>query len=281
MSIRVVMNNCVMPRDMFFGKAWPHEQFLIGEDTIDLCVSPLSQRKNAVQIHMAALWNNEVLTFHDLNSEMKKDNVRLYLQDLSDRLKAIVEKYFMWPDDGEHDMYVSFGALTEVPEDADPLETNMRFILMVKDILPIEDPLELDMIHKSLKGEFGNWVEQVIRDVQKKQSPEELKKDVSVVLDADLMKHEQEDLGLESLAAIVAVTFALFGVLFRNWMVFQFVAFVFGGYVAYISYKKQKWVCMAMGLVACVVGLVFTIIAFGTLRENWKEVGEKFASQNK
>ena len=48
---------------------------------------------------------------------------------------------------------------------------------MVKDILPIEDPTELDMIHKALKGEFGNWLEEVISDVHKKVPVEEMKKD--------------------------------------------------------------------------------------------------------
>ena len=272
MSVKVVIGQCVMPRDMFFGTAWPHEQCIIGEDTLDLVVSPMSQRKNAVQIHMAAMWNGEVLTFHDLNAEMKKDNVKLYLQSLSERLKAIVEKYFMWPEDGEHDMHVSFGSLTERSEDSDPLETNMRFVLMVKDILPIEDPLELDMIHKSLKGEFGNWLEEVISDVHKKASVEEMKKDVSVLLDVDLMKHEQEDLGLESMLAIFSLLFAGLGILLLDWFVFQVIAAFLGGYVAYRSYQKQKWVCMALGLIACVIGVVFCLIAYNELRDSMKGV---------
>ena len=272
MSVKVVMGQCVMPRDMFFGKAWPHEQCIIGEDTLEIVVSPMSQRKNAVQIHMAAMWNKEVLTFHDLNADMKKDNVKLYLQSLSERLRAIVEKYFMWPDDGEHDMIVSFGNLTERSGDADPLETNMRFVLMVKDILPIEDPLELDMIHKSLKGEFSNWLEDVISDVHKKASPEELKKDVSVLLDVDLMKHEKEDLGLESTLAIFSLLFAGIGIAMSDWFLFQVLAAVMGGYVAFRSFQKQKWVCMALGIVACIIGIVFLIIAYGSLRDSMANV---------
>ncbi len=271
MSVKAVMSHCVMPRDMFFGTAWEHEQCIIGEDTLDICVSPLSQRKNAVQIHMAAMWNKEVLTFHDLNADMKKDNVKLYLQSLSERLRAIVEKYFMWPDDDVHDMLISFGDLKEW-DDSDPLQTNMRFILMVKDILPIEDPLELDMIHKSLKGEFSNWLEEVISDVQKKKTPEELRRDPTMVLDVDLMKHETEDLGLESTFAIFALLFAGLGFLFKDWFIFQVIAIVMGSYVAYRSYQKQKWICMAMGIVAAIVGIVFTGIAYGLLREEMKNV---------
>lgn len=272
MSVKVVMGQCVMPRDMFFGTAWPHEQCIIGEDTLELVVSPMSQRKNAVQIHMAAMWNGEVLTFHDLNAEMKKDNVKLYLQSLSERLKAIVEKYFIWPEDGEHDMHVSFGSLTEKKEEDDPLETNMRFVLMVKDILPIDDPMELDMIHKSLKGEFSNWLEEVISDVHKKVSVEEMKKDASVLLDVELMKHEQEDLGLESMLAIFSLLFAGLGILLSEWFVFQVIAAFLGGYVAYRSYQKQKWVCMALGLVASMIGLVFCILAYNELRDSMKGV---------
>ena len=77
MSVKAVMGQCVMPKEMFFGTAWPHEQCIIGEDTLELVVSPLSQRNNAVQIHMAAMWNKEVLTFHDLNAGMKKENVMI------------------------------------------------------------------------------------------------------------------------------------------------------------------------------------------------------------
>ncbi len=272
MSVKAVMGQCVMPKEMFFGTAWPHEQCIIGEDTLELVVSPLSQRNNAVQIHMAAMWNKEVLTFHDLNAGMKKDNVKLYLQSLSERLRAIVEKYFMWPDDDVHNMTISFGSLTERKEDDDPLETNMRFVLMVKDILPIEDPTELDMIHKSLKGEFSNWLEEVISDVHQKKSVEELKKDPTVVLDVDLMKHEQEDLGLESTFAIFSLVFAGLGILWKDWFIFQVIAIVMGGYVAYRSYQKQRWVCMVLGLIASIVGIVFTGIAYGVLREQMKNV---------
>ena len=261
MSVKAVMGQCVMPKEMFFGTAWPHEQCIIGEDTLELVVSPLSQRNNAVQIHMAAMWNKEVLTFHDLNAGMKKENVKLYLQSLSERLRAIVEKYFMWPDDDVHNMTISFGSLSERKEDDDPLETNMRFVLMVKDILPIEDPTELDMIHKSLKGEFSNWLEEVISDVHQKKSVEELKKDPTVVLDVDLMKHEQEDLGLESTFAIFSLVFAGLGILWKDWFIFQVIAIVMGGYVAYRSYQKQRWVCMVLGLIASIVGIVFTGIA--------------------
>ncbi len=272
MSVKAVMGQCVMPKEMFFGTAWPHEQCIIGEDTLELVVSPLSQRNNAVQIHMAAMWNKEVLTFHDLNAGMKKENVKLYLQSLSERLCAIVEKYFMWPDDDVHNMTISFGSLTERKEDDDPLETNMRFVLMVKDILPIEDPTELDMIHKSLKGEFSNWLEEVISDVHQKKSVEELKKDPTVVLDVDLMKHEQEDLGLESTFAIFSLVFAGLGILWKDWFIFQVIAIVMGGYVAYRSYQKQRWVCMVLGLIASIVGIVFTGIAYGVLREQMKNV---------
>ena len=272
MSVKAVMGQCVMPKEMFFGTAWPHEQCIIGEDTLELVVSPLSQRNNAVQIHMAAMWNKEVLTFHDLNAGMKKENVKLYLQSLSERLRAIVEKYFMWPDDDVHNMTISFGSLTEQKEDDDPLETNMRFVLMVKDILPIEDPTELDMIHKSLKGEFSNWLEEVISDVHQKKSVEELKKDPTVVLDVDLMKHEQEDLGLESTFAIFSLVFAGLGILWKDWFIFQVIAIVMGGYVAYRSYQKQRWVCMVLGLIASIVGIVFTGIAYGVLREQMKNV---------
>ena len=272
MSVKAVMGQCVMPKEMFFGTAWPHEQCIIGEDTLELVVSPLSQRNNAVQIHMAAMWNKEVLTFHDLNAGMKKENVKLYLQSLSERLRAIVEKYFMWPDDDVHNMTISFGSLTERKEDDDPLETNMRFVLMVKDILPIEDPMELDMIHKSLKGEFSNWLEEVISDVHQKKSVEELKKDPTVVLDVDLMKHEQEDLGLESTFAIFSLVFAGLGILWKDWFIFQVIAIVMGGYVAYRSYQKQRWVCMVLGLIASIVGIVFTGIAYGVLREQMKNV---------
>lgn len=272
MSVKAVMGQCVMPKEMFFGTAWPHEQCIIGEDTLELVVSPLSQRNNAVQIHMAAMWNKEVLTFHDLNAAMKKENVKLYLQSLSERLRAIVEKYFMWPDDDVHNMTISFGSLTERKEDDDPLETNMRFVLMVKDILPIEDPTELDMIHKSLKGEFSNWLEEVISDVHQKKSVEELKKDPTVVLDVDLMKHEQEDLGLESTFAIFSLVFAGLGILWKDWFIFQVIAIVMGGYVAYRSYQKQRWVCMVLGLIASIVGIVFTGIAYGVLREQMKNV---------
>ena len=272
MSVKAVMGQCVMPKEMFFGTAWPHEQCIIGEDTLELVVSPLSQRNNAVQIHMAAMWNKEVLTFHDLNAGMKKENVKLYLQSLSERLRAIVEKYFMWPDDDVHNMTISFGSLSERKEDDDPLETNMRFVLMVKDILPIEDPTELDMIHKSLKGEFSNWLEEVISDVHQKKSVEELKKDPTVVLDVDLMKHEQEDLGLESTFAIFSLVFAGLGILWKDWFIFQVIAIVMGGYVAYRSYQKQRWVCMVLGLIASIVGIVFTGIAYGVLREQMKNV---------
>ena len=272
MSVKAFMGQCVMPKDMFLGTAWPHEQIIIGEDTLEMVVSPLSQRKNAVQIHMAAMWNGEVLTFHDLNAEMKKDNVKLYLASLSDRLRSIVEKYFMWPDDEIHDMLISFGGLTERKDDDDQLETNMRFVLMVKDILPIEDPTELDMIHKSLKGEFSNWLEEVISDVHKKKTPEELKKDPTVVLDVELMKHEQEDLGLESTFAIFSLVFAGLGILWKDWFVFQAMAIVMGAYVAYRSYQKQRWVCMVLGMIACIVGVVFTGVAYGALREQMKNV---------
>ena len=272
MSVKVVMGQCVMPKDMFFGTAWPHEQCIIGEDTLELVVSPMSQRKNAVQIHMAAMWNGEVLTFHDLNADMKKDNVKLYLQSLSERLRAIVEKYFMWPEDGEHDMHVSFGSLTEREKESDPLETNMRFVLMVKDILPIEDPMELDMIHKSLKGEFSNWLEDVISDVHKKESVEELKKDASVLLDVELMKHDKEDLGLESTFAIFSLLFAGLGIILCDWFFFQVIAAVMGGYVAFRSFQKQKWVCMALGIIACILGTVFIIVAYAALRESMANV---------
>ena len=36
MSVKAVMGQCVMPKEMFFGTAWPHEQCIIGEDTLEL-----------------------------------------------------------------------------------------------------------------------------------------------------------------------------------------------------------------------------------------------------
>jgi len=264
------MGQCVMPEEMFFGTAWPHEQCIIGEDTLELCVSPISQRKNAIQIHMAAMWNREVLTFHDLNANMRKENVKLYLESLSRRLSGIVEKYFTWPEDGEHEMRISFGSLSERSDTDDPLETNMRFFLMVKDVLPIDDPRELDMIHKSLKGEFSNWLEEVISDVPKKRSPEEIKQDLAVILDVDLMKHEKEDLGLESTFAIFSILFAGLGIILQDWFIFQVIAVVMGLYVALRSYQKQRWVCMALGIVACALGLAFAGIAFKDLSKTLK-----------
>ncbi|MBR5712121.1 MAG: hypothetical protein IKX54_00840 [Lachnospiraceae bacterium] len=272
MSVKVVMGQCAMPRDMFFGTAWPHEQFIIGGDTLEMVVSPLSQKKNAVQIHMAAMWNGEVLSFRDLNADMKKDTVRKYLSSLSNRLRGIIEKYFMWPDDGEHDMYVSFGSLDEKGDAEDPILTNMRFVLMVKDILPIEDPKELELIHKSLKGEFGNWLEEVISDVHRKKTPEELKKDPAAVLDVDLMKHDQEDLGLESTFAIFSLVFAGMGIPFSEWFIFQVLAIVMGAYVALRSYQKQRWICMVLGIVACLIGIAFVGVAYGDLREAMKDI---------
>ena len=44
--------------------------------------------------------------------------------------------------------------------------------------------------------------------------------------------------------------------------------FFLGGYVAFRSYQKQKWICMAMGIIACVLGVVFGAMAYAALREN-------------
>jgi hypothetical protein len=86
------------------------------------------------------------------------------------------------------------------------------------------------------------------------------------------MKHEQEDLGLESTFAIFSLVFAGLGILWKDWFIFQVIAIVMGGYVAYRSYQKQRWVCMVLGLIASIVGIVFTGIAYGVLREQMKNV---------
>ena len=273
MSIKTVLTHSVMPNEMFVCTAWPHEQCFICNDQLELCVSPLSQRKNAVQIHMAAMWNGQVLTFHDLNSKMKADTVNQYLQMLTERLKTIVTQYFVWGDDEDHEVIVSFGSLKQFEEGtSDPLATDMRLVLMVKDTLPINDEKERDMIHKSLRGEFCNWLEEVISDVPKEVSPEALKKDPSVILDVNLMSHEKQDLELESTLSIFALLFALFGIFLSDWFFFQVLAIILGGYVAFRSYKKQKYVCMALGIVACVVGCVFAALAFAELQESMKNV---------
>ena len=86
------------------------------------------------------------------------------------------------------------------------------------------------------------------------------------------MKHEKEDLGLESTFAIFSLLFAGLGIFLRDWFFFQFIAAVMGAYVAFRSFQKQKWVCMALGCIACVLGLVFLIIAYGELRESMANV---------
>ena len=45
-----------------------------------------------------------------------------------------------------------------------------------------------------------------------------------------------------------------------------------GGYVAFRSFQKQKWVCMALGIIACILGTVFIIVAYAALRESMANV---------
>ncbi len=269
MSIRTVIGRCVMPRDIFHAAMWKKDTEFLDDEQYEVCISPFVRKANALQIHLAALCDGQVLRFSGLNETMKQDRIRIYLDELQKRLSNIVEKLFMWPDDGEHELVISYG-YADAKKRENICATNMRIVLMLKDSLPMQREEEL-LVRKRLKGELLNWMEEVRHDVQVDQRAA-YEKDYRAILAADLLPHEKENTDILNTMTIISVAILFVSFFIIDYFFCQVVALVVAGYTAYRSFQKQKYVSMGICIAVAVVAMLLCFIAYKELSSSMQGV---------
>lgn len=269
MSIRTVIGRCVMPREIFHAAMWKKETEFLDDEQYEVCISPFVRKANALQIHLAALCNGQVLNFSGLNESMKQERIRIYLDELHKRLTNIVEKLFMWADEDEHELVISYG-YADSRKKENIGATNLRLVLMLKDSLPMQREEELS-VRKRLKGELLNWMEEVRHDVQVDQHAT-YEKDYHAILAADLLPHEKENTDILNTMTIISVAILFVSFFIMDYFFCQVIALVVAGYTGYRSFQKQKYVCMSICIAVALVALLFCFITYKELQSSMQGI---------
>ncbi|MBO4398914.1 MAG: hypothetical protein J5795_02165 [Lachnospiraceae bacterium] len=257
MSVNSVVNHCVMPKDMFNAKMWKAENVFAGNSTFDIVVSPASKKNGAIQFHIAALKDDSVVTFDDLNKTLYDVTVGKYFDELNDRLASAMESHVKWIHTGNHDIYVSYGGTEQWEENTSLKKQAIRLILMVKNVEKMNDQEELTL-RKILKGELLEWMDSVILDrpaIEK--TKQDYENDLVHLMDPSMLPHSKELFNPVPIITLVGIIFAILGVFYSKLLLFQVGALVLGAYAAYRSYQKGMREYTIINAIVCVISLYF------------------------
>ena len=262
MSVNSVVKHCVMPKDMYLAKMWKSENVVIGTSTYQIVVSPASKKNGAVQFHIAALKDGEVLTFKDLNSNLYDITIRKYIDELTERLSGVMESQVRWIHTGNHDIYISYGGLEQWTEEDAPSDTGIRVILMVKNVENM-DPQAETTLRKILKGDLVEWMETVIMDkpaIQK--TKEDYENDLVKVADISMIPHEKSSFDPIPIMTVLALAFSILGVFLSQLLVFQVIGMVIGAYTSFRAYQKGSKQVAVINGICCLISLYFVYYGY-------------------
>ena len=257
MGLNSVVNHCVMPKDMYVAKMWKAENVFAGNSTYDIVVSPASKKNGAIQFHLAALKDGNVLTFEDLNKTLFEITVKKYFDELNDRLATAMGGHIRWVHTGNHDIYVSYGGTEQWDENESLKKTPLRIILMVKNVDKLSDQEEITL-RKILKGELLEWMDSVIQDrpaIEK--TKEDYENDLVRIMDTTMLPHNTDVFNPVPIITLVAIIFAILGVFKWSLLLFQVGSLVMSAYAAYRSYQKELKEYTIVNVVVCLVSLYF------------------------
>ncbi len=270
MRIQPVISQCVMPKEIFYAGMWKKDTEYLDDSVYEICVSPFARKGNALQIHLGAFENGEVLSFAGLNKQLSDRRAEAYFGELEKQFLSVVSKCFEWEDGETHDVVISYGSMVSKKGDTAYAKRELRLVIMVKDSLPMEKTEE-EMVRKKLKGELLNWMEEVRHDVQLDHS-EKYAKDYRAILSVELLHHEQDRGDILNTLAIISAAILFVSYFLMDWFFFQIIAFVFAGYTAFRAAQKKKYVCMSICLVIAAVSLAFCLMSYQDLKESMKNV---------
>ncbi|MBO4697541.1 MAG: hypothetical protein J5643_09745 [Lachnospiraceae bacterium] len=257
MSVNSVVKHCVMPKDMYLAKMWKSENVVIGSATYQIVVSPASKKNGAVQFHVAALKDGEVLNFKDLNENLYDITIQKYLDELNERLSSAIESQIRWIHTGNHDIYVSYGGQEQWLDSDSPSETGIRIILMVKNVENM-NPEEETKLRKILKGELVEWMETVIADKPAiRKTKEDYENDLVKVVDISMIPHDKTSFNPVPLMTVIGLAFAILGVFFSQYLFFQAGGLVVSAYAAFRAYQKGEKEFMIVNCCVCAISLYF------------------------
>ncbi|MBQ6106463.1 MAG: hypothetical protein IJL03_11100 [Lachnospiraceae bacterium] len=262
MSVNSVVKHCVMPKDMYLAKMWKSENVVIGTSTYQIVVSPASKKNGAVQFHVAALKDGEVVTFKDLNSNLYDITIRKYIDELTERLSNVMESQVRWIHTGNHDIYISYGGIEQWTEEDSPADTGIRLILMVKNVENM-DAQEETTLRKILKGDLVEWMETVIMDkpaIQK--TKEDYANDLVRVADISMIPHEKSSFDSVPIMTVLALLFSTLGVFFSQYLVFQVIGMVVAAYTAYRAYQKGAREIAIINGICCLISIYFVYYGY-------------------
>ena len=260
MGVNSVIKHCVMPKDMYNAKSWKSENVVIGTGTYQIVVSPAAKKNGAVQFHIAAMKDGAVLKFGDLNKNLYEVTVRKYLDELNDRLASAMESQIRWIHTGNHDIFVSYGSLEQWQDENQLADTDIRIILMVKNVESMNQ-IEETTLRKILKGELVEWMEAVLMDkpaIQK--TKEDYENDIVKVMDISMLPHDSTSFNPVPVVTVLAMGFAILGVFFSSLLVFQVGALVMSAYAAFRAYQKEQNPMNPLTIVngvVCLISLYF------------------------
>ena len=250
-----VRSYCVMPEDMYLGKKYSFNKLFVDDRTYDGLVSPLSRKGNAGQFHIGVFEEGRVLAFAELNPNMKKaETVSNYLDELAESLCRVISENVEFSG-SEPDITIRFGEMSEHDPEQKPGETALRLLIMLKDFSDISGAQE-ESLRKKLVGELNNWVEEVVHDRPYEAPKEDYANDITFRMGADMLPHDKEAVGgMDSTMAIFALLFAVIGIFLHEYYVFGVMAAVIGFCFAFRSYQHERYIVMALCMLAAIIGL--------------------------
>lgn len=262
MGVTSVVKHCVMPKDMYLAKMWKSENVVIGDTTYQIVVSPASKKNGAVQFHVAALKDGEIVTFQDLNTNLYDVTVHKYLDELNERLSSVMEDQVRWIHTGNHDIYVSYGGQETWDDTASPMQTGIRIILMVKNVENMDEQEET-RLRKILKGELVEWMESVIMDKPAIQmTKEDYENDLVRVVDISMIPHDKSTFNPIPIMTFLGLLLAILGVFFSEIQICQVGGMIIAAYTAFRSYQKGEMPFMYLNALVSAICLFFVYYGY-------------------
>lgn len=257
MAVNSVIKHSVMPKDMFQAKMWKPEEVFIGDSAYHIVISPASKKNGAVQFHMAAMKDGEVQTFKDLNNTLYDITATKYIDELNERLCDALQNQIKWTHTGNHDIYVSYGDMKQWEEGTSAKETAIRIILMVKNVENMT-PEEEKLLRKILKGELVEWMDSVIRDKPAiERTKQDYENDLVKVMDTSMLPHTKSSFNPIPLITVIGLAFAILGVFYAKYELFQVCAVVLSGYAGFRAYQRGQKEYMFVNVAVCLISVFF------------------------
>lgn len=259
MSVNSVVKHSVMPKDMYLAKMWKSEKVYIGEKEYDMVISPAARKNGAIQYHIGALSEGNVVTFQDLNQSLYEVTVQKYIDELNARLASLINQHVRWVNTGNHDIYVSYGTLEQWVEGTSLKTTGIRIILMVKNVENLPDEEEV-LLRKLMKGELVEWMESVLNDKPAiTRTKDDYAHDIVKIMDTSMIPHTDPTFNSLPIMTIIAMVACGLALINLKLIIAQIISMVISAYAAYRAYKKDEkpYLYVNLGILAISIYLIY------------------------